>query len=65
MPGIFALTCLALCGCGRMDNAAIVDTYKFCKEQGMGVAVYREFGDGPTVRVECVPPENKPTGGIK
>lgn len=48
------LAALMAVGCG-MNNKEIADQVKFCRDQGMGVAVFRDFGDGAARKIECDP----------
>ena len=50
-------TVVLLCGC-EMSTQQVVDKMAECKQNNLHADVYRLFGDGKVIDIQCVPKES-------
>ena len=52
--GIFSAI-LSSCAFGSMTNTDIIKETSYCRDRGLDVLVYRQFGDGMIWDIQCTP----------
>ena len=58
----YALIVLVLCGCGmtEMTTEQVVNKLDECRKNNLNADVYRMFGDGKVIDIQCVPKKEQP-----